>query len=117
MNYDFEYAGEKYSIPKGKIFETLQAMGKVKPIIGINSIFQNTDDFLEVAAVFAVLVKYAGKEIDCMEISKDYLYETGRGVEIYKAVNGIIELLSPPDNYQPPVEPAKKKPKQRKAAK
>jgi hypothetical protein len=102
MDYSYEYNGASLKVPKNKIFNCIDAINDVTTVTELSSVFTE-NDFIKAAKLFCILASYSGKTLDPMDVTQHYLYSDGGAMEVYKGVNGIIELLAPPESYNPPV--------------
>ena len=110
MDYSYTYDGADYKVPKNKIFECLYAVGEVCTVTDLRTVFTE-NNFLKASKLLCILGEFSGKVFDPLEVSKHYLYVDGGVMEIYKAIEGLVALLSPPESYNPPVVEASGKAK------
>ena len=101
IDYSFDYDGTTYKVPKAKIFETLYAIGEIAPVAALGEVF-SSNNFMKAAKIFALLGDYAGQKFDPIDVTKHYLYKKGGSAEIYMAIGGLVALLNPPEDFQPP---------------
>lgn len=101
MDYSYTYDGTDYKVPKNKIFECLYSVGEVCVVTELRAVFAE-NNFLKASKLLCILGEFSGKSFDPMDVSKHYLYADGGVTEIYKAVEGLVALLSPPESYNPP---------------
>ena len=101
IDYSFEYKGDSYKIPKGKIFECLYAIGEVVPVATLGEVFQS-NDFMKAAKLFCIVGEYSKQTFNPIEVTQHYLYGDGGAAEIFNAIGNLVAVLNPPDSYHPP---------------
>ena len=101
IDYSFEYKGDSYKIPKGKIFECLYAVGEVAPVATLGEVFQS-NDFMKAAKLFCIIGEYAKQTFDPIEVTQHYLHVDGGAAEIFNAIGSLVAVLNPPESYHPP---------------
>jgi hypothetical protein len=101
IDYSFEYKGDSYRIPKGKIFECLYAIGEVVPVSDLGEVLLK-NDFMKAAKLFCIAGEYAKQKFDPIEVTQHYLNVEGGAAEIFNAIGGLVAVLNPPESYHPP---------------